>query len=84
MPADSSHRSDDSAAAQQWSLSLVRRSEREVFRYVAARAPSAADAETHPMTRNGFVLLPVMIGLLASTARAARRHAARPAGEDRV
>ncbi len=45
MPADSSHRSDDSAAAQQRFLSLFLRSEREVFRYVAALVPNVADAE---------------------------------------
>lgn len=45
MPADSSHRSDDSAAAQQRFLSLFLRSEREVFRYVAALVPNVTDAE---------------------------------------
>ena len=37
--------SDDQAAAQQRVLSLVLRSEREVFRYVAALVPNVADAE---------------------------------------
>ena len=45
MPADSSHRSDGSAAAQQRFLSLFLRSEREVFRYVAALVPNVADAQ---------------------------------------
>lgn len=36
MPANSSHGSDDSGAAQQRFLSLFLRSEREVFRYVAS------------------------------------------------
>jgi RNA polymerase sigma-70 factor, ECF subfamily len=37
--------SDDRAAAQQQFLSLFLRSEREVFRYVAALVPNLADAE---------------------------------------
>ena len=37
--------SDDQAAAQQRFLSLFLRSEREVFRYVAALVPNVADAE---------------------------------------
>lgn len=45
MSADSSHWSDDSAAAQQRFLSLFLRSEREVFRCVAALVPNVADAE---------------------------------------
>ena len=36
---------DDNAAAQQRFLSLFLRSEREVFRYVAALGPNVADAE---------------------------------------
>jgi len=142
MSADSSHWSDDSAAAQQRFLSLFLRSEREVFRCVAALVPNVADAEdivqqtalalwekfdsydpalflirnlsgaldefalfsralspaevrelhdhgqpefwretasaqpnthtgTHPMTKTQFALLSVVIGLLASPARAA-------------
>jgi len=45
MIADSKHRFDDPSAAQQRFLSLFLRSEREVFRYVAALVPSVADAE---------------------------------------
>jgi len=45
MPADSTHRFDDSSAAQQRFLSLFLRSEREVFRYVAALVPNMTDAE---------------------------------------
>jgi|ERR1017187_159050 RNA polymerase sigma-70 factor (ECF subfamily) len=45
MSADSTHRDDDSNAAQQQFLSLFLRSEREVFRYVAALVPNMADAE---------------------------------------
>lgn len=45
MPADSKRQFDDSTAAQQRFLSLFLRSEREVFRYVAALVPSTADAE---------------------------------------
>jgi RNA polymerase sigma-70 factor, ECF subfamily len=45
MSADSKSRSDDSTAAQQRFLSLFLRSEREIFRYVAALVPSVPDAE---------------------------------------
>jgi RNA polymerase sigma-70 factor (ECF subfamily) len=45
MLADSQRRFDDSTAAQQRFLSLFLRSEREVFRYVAALVPNVADAE---------------------------------------
>jgi RNA polymerase sigma-70 factor, ECF subfamily len=45
MSADSTHRDDDSNAAQQQFLSLFLRSEREVFRYVAALVPNMTDAE---------------------------------------
>jgi RNA polymerase sigma-70 factor, ECF subfamily len=45
MPPDSTHRFGDSGAAQQQFLSLFLRSEREIFRYVAALVPNAIDAE---------------------------------------
>jgi RNA polymerase sigma-70 factor (ECF subfamily) len=45
MSADSERSSEDRAAAQQRFLSLFLRSEREVFRYVAALVPNVADAE---------------------------------------
>ena len=45
MSPDPKRRSDDSSAAQQRFLSLFLRSEREVFRYVAALVPNVADAE---------------------------------------
>ncbi len=45
MPVDPKRRFDDSAAAQQRFLSLFLRSEREIFRYVAALVPNVADAE---------------------------------------
>src|SRR5512136_2647480 len=45
MPSDSKHSSGDQAAAQQRFLSLFLRSEREVFRYVAALVPNVTDAE---------------------------------------
>jgi RNA polymerase sigma-70 factor (ECF subfamily) len=45
MSADSCRPSDDSAAAQQRFLSLFLRSEREIFRYVAALVPNVTDAE---------------------------------------
>ncbi|HOW64440.1 MAG TPA: sigma-70 family RNA polymerase sigma factor [Candidatus Paceibacterota bacterium] len=45
MSADSQHRFEDTTAAQQQFLSLFLRSEREVFRYVAALVPNVADAE---------------------------------------
>ncbi|MBE0545078.1 MAG: sigma-70 family RNA polymerase sigma factor [Verrucomicrobia bacterium] len=45
MSADSQRRFDDSSAAQQRFLSLFLRSEREVFRYVAALVPNVSDAE---------------------------------------
>ncbi len=45
MTADSQRGFDDSSAAQQRFLSLFLRSEREVFRYVAALVPNVADAE---------------------------------------
>jgi len=45
MPSDPKHLSGDQAAAQQRFLSLFLRSEREIFRYVAALIPNVADAE---------------------------------------
>src|SRR3954470_22153012 len=45
MAAEPKSRFDDSAAAQQRFLSLFLRSEREVFRYVAALVPNMVDAE---------------------------------------
>jgi len=45
MPSDPKHSTGDRAAAQQRFLSLFLRSEREVFRYVAALVPNVADAE---------------------------------------
>ena len=45
MSADSKSRSDDASTAQQRFLSLFLRSEREIFRYVAALVPSVSDAE---------------------------------------
>jgi len=44
-PEDLTRRLDDKDAAQQRFLSLFLRSEREVFRYVAALVPNVADAE---------------------------------------
>jgi RNA polymerase sigma-70 factor, ECF subfamily len=45
MPPDFNRPSDDKSAAQQQFLSLFLRSEREVFRYVAALVPNVSDAE---------------------------------------
>lgn len=45
MPSDSNSRLDDSSAAQQRFLSLFLRSEREIFRYVAALVPNVTDAD---------------------------------------
>lgn len=45
MTADSQRRFDEANAAQQRFLSLFLRSEREVFRYVAALVPNVVDAE---------------------------------------
>ncbi len=45
MSADLNCRFDDSNAAQQRFLSLFLRSEREIFRYVAALVPNVTDAE---------------------------------------
>ena len=45
MSADSQRRFDDSTAAQQRFLTLFLRSEREIFRYVAALVPNVGDAE---------------------------------------
>jgi RNA polymerase sigma-70 factor (ECF subfamily) len=45
MPPNSLRPSGDQSAAQQRFLSLFLRSEREVFRYVAALVPNVADAE---------------------------------------
>lgn len=45
MSADSFRDAPDRAAAQQRFLSLFLRSEREIFRYVAALVPNVADAE---------------------------------------
>jgi RNA polymerase sigma-70 factor (ECF subfamily) len=45
MLADSKRRFDDPTGAQQRFLSLFLRSEREIFRYVAALVPNVADAQ---------------------------------------
>jgi RNA polymerase sigma-70 factor (ECF subfamily) len=45
MSSDSTARFEDASAAQQRFLSLFLRSEREVFRYVAALVPNVTDAE---------------------------------------
>src|SRR5574338_1508768 len=45
MTPDSKRPPEDSNAAQQRFLSLFLRSEREIFRYVAALVPNVADAE---------------------------------------
>jgi len=45
MPSEPNHSSGQQTAAQQRFLSLFLRSEREVFRYVAALVPNVADAE---------------------------------------
>ena len=45
MSVDSQRRFDDSTAAQQRFLTLFLRSEREIFRYVAALVPNVGDAE---------------------------------------
>ena len=45
MPPDEKRHLEDPAAAQQRFLSLFLRSEREIFRYVAALIPNVADAE---------------------------------------
>ena len=45
MFSDQTRRSEDATAAQQRFLSLFLRSEKDVFRYVAALVPSVADAE---------------------------------------
>ena len=45
MDRDSTNRFDDSNAAQQQFLSLFLRSEREIFRYVAALVPNLADVD---------------------------------------
>ena len=45
MSSDSARRSEDPSAAQQRFLSLFLRSEREIFRYVAALVPNGTDAE---------------------------------------
>lgn len=45
MSASSQNRFDDATAVQQRFLSLFLRSEREIFRYVAALVPNVADAE---------------------------------------
>ena len=45
MSADPNPRFDDRSASQQRFLSLFLRSEREIFRYVAALVPNVADAE---------------------------------------
>src|SRR5437588_9732207 len=45
MSSNSTHRDRDQSAAQQRFLSLFLRSEREVFRYVAALVPNVMDAE---------------------------------------
>jgi RNA polymerase sigma-70 factor (ECF subfamily) len=45
MPSESSYSAEESAAAQQRFLSLFLRSEREIFRYVAALVPNLTDAD---------------------------------------
>ena len=45
MSSDSTHRFEDRRASQQRFLSLFLRSEREIFRYVAALVPNVTDAE---------------------------------------
>jgi RNA polymerase sigma-70 factor (ECF subfamily) len=45
MSADGKNRPEDAGAAHQRFLSLFLRSEREIFRYVAALVPNVADAE---------------------------------------
>jgi RNA polymerase sigma-70 factor, ECF subfamily len=45
MSADSTPRFDDSNAAPQRFLSLFLRSQREIFRYVAAPVPNVTEAE---------------------------------------
>ena len=45
MSPDSTRRFEDRSASQQRFLSLFLRSEREIFRYVAALVPNVADAE---------------------------------------
>jgi RNA polymerase sigma-70 factor (ECF subfamily) len=45
MPADFRHRSDNPATDQQRFLAVFLRSEREIFRYVAALVPNVNDAE---------------------------------------
>jgi RNA polymerase sigma-70 factor (ECF subfamily) len=45
MPPNSSQHSEDKNVAQQRFLSLFLRSEREIFRYVAALVPNVTDAE---------------------------------------
>jgi len=45
MSADFQRRFDDSNVAQQQFISLFLRSEREIFRYVAALVPNVSDAE---------------------------------------
>ncbi len=45
MSPDPMRQFEDPAAAQQRFLSLFLRSEREIFRYVAALVPNVADAE---------------------------------------
>ncbi|MCI0746460.1 MAG: sigma-70 family RNA polymerase sigma factor, partial [Verrucomicrobia subdivision 3 bacterium] len=45
MSADPTRRFEDRGASQQQFLSLFLRSEREIFRYVAALVPNVADAE---------------------------------------
>jgi RNA polymerase sigma-70 factor (ECF subfamily) len=45
MPSEPTRDAEDPAAAQQRFLSLFLRSEREIFRYVAALTPNVADAE---------------------------------------
>lgn len=45
MSAESQRRVEDASAAQQRFLSLFLRSEREIYRYVAALVPNVADAE---------------------------------------
>ena len=49
MPPDSTRRFEDRSASQQHFLSLFLRSEREIFRYVAALVPNVTDAEDCPI-----------------------------------
>jgi hypothetical protein len=54
MPDHSTGRFDGSAAAQQRFLSLFLRSERQIFRYVAALVPNLGEAEMGNRHATGF------------------------------